>query len=418
MEKLDDETMLNLARARMGLMSRPKWAFLGGLVMSLTPLADETIQLAGVTSNGILVLNPVAFNQLSRDLQKSVIAHEVLHPAFKHHDRVGTRNQLVFNIAGDVWINAMLVANELQVDKDWVTHTGINAKFGLNLPDDVHNTHSTEMIYELLMAAGAKSGSPGKYILSPNGGKVDGGSIGSDMIGSKDAEKGMGDAGMGDSIPENVDWDTVVIGASRVAEDGGAGMLPGSEKNRLGLQPPRVRWANYISQFFSQATSGMKWSYKRPRRRFQHLGLTLPGTIPENPDIAIILDTSYSMFDVKDKVLGEFVTCQRYTGANVWFLAGDTRLQQENEVKRGRPYPQAVHGWGGTEFDWAFEHIRKSNRELGGIIFATDGYANGNVPGLVYPKNRPSIPTMWLIYDNKNFVAPFGFVVHVPNLGT
>jgi predicted metal-dependent peptidase len=405
---------MNVGVARMRLLRKKQYAFFGGLIMSMVILHTDECAVAGIDENGVMILNSDYFNEVSPEERVATLAHEILHPAFRHHKRQGFREQKLFNVACDLWINTMLQDNGIDVPEGWVTREWTYMQFGIMFPKELTQTESVETIYEKLKTASQKqqqqqgqSGGDGGVPDYPMSGDIMPG-----VGGAVKSELSLDGQDMSMLPKSDIEWEKVVLSADKAAQDmnNGIGTLPGSEKKRMNLEPPKVRWQDILYQFMSYATYGSKRSYKNPLRRYMSLGLLLPGEIMEKSDIAFIIDVSGSMIKVKDRIMSEVKECQRVSETRLWLLAGDTRKQFDEYIEPNDPYPDGFTGWGGTHFGWIFRTIREeANFGLSGVIIATDGFSSDPVvKGL-----DPGIPVAWLIYDNDHFDPPFGQVVIV-----
>lgn len=94
------------------------YPLLGGLASGMHLISDPDvaraadISVAAVDADlGEIYINPYA--SLDEHQWRFVIAHEMLHAALRHHDRIGTRDHYLFNVACDYVINGWLT--EMQV---------------------------------------------------------------------------------------------------------------------------------------------------------------------------------------------------------------------------------------------------------------------------------------------------------------
>ena len=101
----------SITRARTQLlMLHP---FFGSLALRLRVVETRAVPTAGVaesiTVNGtILAYNPDFIAKLSPQETMAVVAHEVLHCAFKHIFRLADREPMRWNIAADLAINPLI----------------------------------------------------------------------------------------------------------------------------------------------------------------------------------------------------------------------------------------------------------------------------------------------------------------------
>ena len=132
--------------------------------------------------------------------------------------------------------------------------------------------------------------------------------------------------------------------------------------------------------------------------------------------VVVCVDTSGSMFvgDRFDKILGEIndiIFSKKIKEITVLFF--DTQVDESSvqKIKRGikvwRPKP--IKAGGGTYFQPALDWIRKNYRDAINLcIFISDG---ANADTVSRPKYSNKF--IWLIYDDEDWKAPFGKIIHV-----
>jgi predicted metal-dependent peptidase len=119
------------------------YPLLGGLAAQFTLVADaelarsRDIAIAAVSAAaGEIYLNPLA--GLAEDEWRFVLAHEMLHAALRHGDRVGGRDPYLFNVATDYVING------------WLVEMGVGAMPDGALHDPALAGQSAEGVYDLI----------------------------------------------------------------------------------------------------------------------------------------------------------------------------------------------------------------------------------------------------------------------------
>ena len=83
-------------------------SFFGHLVFSLKHEADDSIPTANINRMGKMRYNPDFFDRMEVKHAKTIVTHEIMHPAFSHFDRCGSRNPKIWNYATDLAINSTL----------------------------------------------------------------------------------------------------------------------------------------------------------------------------------------------------------------------------------------------------------------------------------------------------------------------
>lgn len=176
---------------------------------------------------------------------------------------------------------------------------------------------------------------------------------------------------------------------------------------------PRVDWRKALRDFMQSVTRGKdKTTWRKFNRRFAPLGVYLPShysVAVANGVIAV--DTSGSVTgDVLSAFMSEVgalanqckpsfidivywgstvVGCDRYAAQQYSSLAGIS----------------SVPNGGGTEPQVIMPYVKQHNLDPKWIVVLTDGYFNN-------PTNF-GVPTLWVVYKNPRWVAPFGKTVHI-----
>ena len=89
------------------LLDKPFW---GTLALRLQLVEDLNCPFLGGTNGKILIFNPDKVLALKPEAQvRAFVAHEIGHPMYKHHLRREGRNKRLWNIAGDIVINNILI---------------------------------------------------------------------------------------------------------------------------------------------------------------------------------------------------------------------------------------------------------------------------------------------------------------------
>jgi hypothetical protein len=78
---------------------------------------NDPIGTMGITQSGKIILNPDFVMGLDKDELAGVMAHEMLHLVLSHHERRGSRDAWVWNIATDMCINSALRTDSIKLPK-------------------------------------------------------------------------------------------------------------------------------------------------------------------------------------------------------------------------------------------------------------------------------------------------------------
>lgn len=206
------------------------------------------------------------------------------------------------------------------------------------------------------------------------------------------------------------------------------GSVPGEIEDIIKkIKNPRLSLFDYIKNkaFTKLNNDGMKNDWTRFRRR--NIFIYEPGENntfvpkhklfqPKRKSVYLnwlaMLDTSGSMSD-EDLVnaVSELQTLIKVGSSEGMVVPCDavpywdkiTKISNIKDLHR-----TSVKGRGGTVFTQFFEELpKKINKELDAVIILTDGYLYDQK---IYRK--PNCETYWVIFNNKEFVAPFGKVIY------
>ena len=393
-------------KGRVGLLlsETAEAAFFGSLLLELKLEADASVPTMA-TDGTHLIFNPdFVLKDLAQErLLRGVLIHEVLHNAYGHHARIGTRDKLLYNIACDLAINQLVEANGAK--GGWALPPGAllpGREPFPSLPRDLH----AEAYYALLepMRQQAKEqGAAGAAI----GQVVKGGSL-------RPCDKGEGAAPQGAS-PVGVEemqqaWKEKVAAAAARASC--RGDLPlGIKRFVDGLLKPKADWRRALQDFVGRR-SHEDVSWLRPQRRHVHSGLYLPGPDGEKcGPIVVAVDTSGSIGDRQLAQFGaEVSSIAQTSGGRVDIVYHDSKVQHVQRYRASDgPLALEAKGGGGTShvpvFDWAREEESRTGEEYSAIIGLTDMLS-------VFPK-APETPVLWCVYGNAAARAPFGSITHM-----
>lgn len=367
MEQLPHE--IALSKAKIQLMSRPDSAFFTHLAFSLKHSFDDSINTAA-TNGREVKYSPKFFMSLNHDERLFLILHEAMHCAYLHMERTQTRDRMRFNIAADHVINLQLIERGFKMPS-------------CGLADSAYKDLSTEVVYNLL---------PPPPPQKPMGG------FGQDLEEPGDASG---------SLAEDVK--NILVQAaiqSKMAGDK-AGTIPGDIQIFLdNLLAPKLPW-NRILQKYMQSFSKNDYSFRKPNRRFfpKHY---LPSLYSENlMDLAAFADISASVTDHEfHQQLSETASIMRMMKpAKISFGQFDTAIKRVDQIRSLTDVRNIKFtGRGGTRILPVIEWANANKPQL--LLIFTDGDFRFP-PGLT-----TKVPVIWLIYNNTQFTAPFGKVIH------
>ena len=327
-------------------------------------------------TDGITVyVNPDFWSPLTPAEQDGLLLHEVLHAALGHCTRRGVREPQLWNIAADIVINSMILAQP----------GGALPAGGMR--DDRLAQFSSEEVYELLQRDVAK--------LPPLA-----------MADLLDAPPGAADNGQ-TSLAEvrrvqlEGHWRSAMQRAKTIAGTLG-GTAPAGLARELGaLEPGRLDWRAWLWRFLVQTPT----DFAGFDRRFIGRGLYLEALEGESVRVFVCVDTSGSIGgDQLTAFLGEIrsiLSAYPHILCDLFFadaaLHGPARLHSDTAL------PAPVGG-GGTSFvpffDWLSAHADRGENAL--AIYLTDGHG-------VFPSSAPEIPVLWVVTPGGLDLAAFPF---------
>lgn len=392
------------ARARLVLGRDATHAFFATLALKLR--ADPSWEIDTCATDGKrLVYNPAFIAGLTEELNKGLIAHEVMHCALRHHTRQGIRETKLWNVACDLAINPLL------------EEAGFALPNGGCFPGRGHYSDltpglSAEEYYELQKGQQQWRQGQGE----------DGQSVGGKLQPSKakpnkqdapgEGEFGKvqppGDSSEADCKESEADWEVAVCQAKEASKRRGS--LPGGlERLVADIKAPKVDWREVLREFISRhARNDYAWS--PPNRRFLHQDLYLPGMRSEElGEVVCAVDTSGS---VGPQQLNRFASemqgiLDSYPDCELVIMYHDSEVKHVHRWKPSDgPLQLAAVGGGGTSHVPVFEHIERDGWNPTCVVCLTDLYTE-------FPAASPPYPVLWAVVNNENAKAPFGAVVHV-----
>lgn len=353
-------------------MGTPECVFFCTVMLSMKQIWDNTQETA-YTDGRVIGWNENFFLGLPPAERLGVMLHEILHVAFTHMLRKGKRNHDKFNRACDYAINIIII------------------KAGFKLPSyalyDIKYVGMTaEQIYDLL-----PDEPEDEWDKNPQ-----------DLKAPLEGE----DSAEAKKIQAEVD--DILIQAVMQTKRGGdrAGKVPGEiERYVESLLSPKIPWYRVLRSFMTKMAK-TDWTFRKFNRRFfpKHI---LPTQFSEKVcDIAVSVDSSGS---VDDHQFAHFV-CETQSIIKgmrpdlLTFIQFDTKIISNDPIKKLADLGK-IHftGRGGTDINPVMAWAAKKKPSV--LIVFTDGY---------FTKSEidPKVPVIWIIYDNEDFKADFGKIIH------
>ncbi len=375
MTKMTPELALN--RAKIALMRKADSAFFTTLCFSLIHEFSDQVQTAA-TNGKRIKYNPEFFMSLDDEERVFLMLHEAMHCAYLHMERGKSHDHNKFNIAADHVINLQLKDRGFKMPS-------------MGLADEDYKELSTEEVYNLLPEP-PTDGSGNGYVPG----------FGSDL-----EDPAGGNSPQAQEQLRQDMQDILVRAAlqSQMANDR-PGTIPGEIQLFLDrLLNPQLPWQRILQKFLNSFAKN-DYSFKRPNRRFfpQHY---LPSMHSENLiDFAAFADISGSVTDHEFHVQVSETSgvMKMMKPKTILFGQFDTEIKSVEKIQSLMDMKKIEFtGRGGTDIEpvihWANEHKPQL------LMVFSDGDFN-------FPEVQTKVPTIWLVYNNPNFTAPFGKVIH------
>lgn len=363
-----------MVRSRVALLI--DYPFFGTLAMRLELVEAPQIKTLDVDGK-TLRYNPAYVKAQPTELNRSGMAHEVMHCVFDHCGAGGrgiNLNPKKWNYAADYVVNNELHKAGFKIGPGW-------------LYDPQFDGLTTEQVYALIPDPPEDDGGGG----GGNGGPQD-----EVLPGSSDPAQQKAD---------QADWQVATAQAANVAK--AAGKLSESLERFLEkLKEPKVDWREQLRRFVTQIAKE-DYSWARTNRKMQANGFILPGLYSES--CGIIANYSDESGSVEDKIVQAF-------GAEINAIKEDLRPEKlivghfadrvdyVEEFAPDDEFTLVRRTNGGTDFRPIFRHVEAMAQPPVCIIILTDLYGP-------FPQTPPDIPVLWVCVNEQ--VAPFGETIHI-----
>lgn len=403
--------------------------YLAGLAHRVEVVCDRRVQMAGVTSFGLIVLHPENFCELSLGDAQFLMAHELMHLALNHHQRMDrSLDRWAYNVVQDFIVNDMLVvelrrfpphgglwyrgASQRSVEEIMLDlqRRGVDIRRPTWDPDweQTKKESFIEGVPDTAVAQGlARAG-----LLSPQGREPGGlnGPLPYDLISDElsrdwfpkrwqskgdlvrqEAAKALPQAALLHELGKR-DW----------------GISPGlysstaSAHRSLHIPP----WEEAIQSWLESQLPPVR-SWGRPSRRTGvRTDVVLPGRRRVGGTLNIVLDTSGSMTRVLAYLLGVLRSfCETLNIPEIRVVQCDTRVTNDERVEPEQLESYRLLGFGGSDMSPAMDLLAQDS-EVESVLVITDG-------AIHYPRQTPPYGVLWAITGGYRFHPPYGLVLNV-----
>jgi predicted metal-dependent peptidase len=351
-----------------------------------------------------------ALNGLTQQNLIAAVCHEILHCAYNHFLRKGTRDAKMWNKAADYAINQIIERDKAlgEIRKSWL----FSPEFD-KMP--------AEEIYNILMDRKEQEESGG-------GGRGTGGGTLDQHDIPQQGDPSSGDDSDGDGendendefpsfSPEELEgfmdaFKDAMINAAMAAH----GAPPEIRAMVQEFKEPKIDWRSKLNRTLRSLIKN-DVTYMMPNRRSWSNGIgygmpIYPGMKPdEDIDICIALDASGS---IRAEWLQDFLSevygmTKQFSQFKIRVLTFDTEIYEVHDYTTGQEqqilqYP--VRGGGGTLFTKVWDFMKEDDYCPKQLVMFTDGEPWGSWGDPNY------CDTMFVIHSNPKVEAPFGVTVH------
>lgn len=440
-----------LAIAR--VIARKRTPYFGAAIIGMVFKPAPGLGTFAMTDKGVMLFDPSKVDEWSAEHIATVILHEVGHFLRKHHLRREAINAdpQKWNIAGDAEINDDLIKAKMDFPVDPVTPAALGMDDGLTAEeyyrsardqkpkkgdgdgdgdgdDEGEGSESGKS-----SKSGSGAGGPGnpRQTARAAQGEADGDGEGSEphgpccgsAAGHAHPKEGEYAGTSGRSARELDGIRRTVAEAIRTEAEKGRGTVPGGWVRWADdeLKPAKVPWRSKLRHAV-RASLGHKagmvdQTFAKMSRRQAGLGYgigrpILPGFHAPIPNVAVIVDTSGSMGSAElVAAVSETAGVIKAVGAEVRFLACDSKVHELRKVRTWKDAVAALKGGGGTDMRPAFAALGTGKDKPDIVIVCTDGQI-GDLG------EAPPFRVVWVIlgkHGNK-LPAPFGEVVVIDEM--
>jgi predicted metal-dependent peptidase len=349
---MDNSDFRNILR-KCVLNIQAKNVFFGVLCAQAPVIITKEVPTAATDGKNLLFNEEFMMKHCKNQAERNAIfLHEVLHIAFRHVFRRGTRDARIWNIAADIVVNG-IVKKEFSLPEGGIVYPELEA-------------FSVEDVYEKLIdMADKKISQMGQERPDLGDGKS-----------QMDAETGeMKDLSPSDQAAAKAEqtqkWKDAVESAKEIFRQQNAGKNPlGASREISHSADSRVPWKHLLWDYITSFPS----DFGDYDRRHIHRGIYAEELLSDSLRVDVVIDTSGS---VDDRLLAVFYSelmgiCRSYphVKASLWFADHDAYGPYEFEIGSG----VTPKGGGGTSFRPYFEKSRDLEDPASVVVYMTDGY--------------------------------------------
>ena len=368
---MDADTKMARARTRL-VLDNP---FFGSLALGLNIHRDDSVPTM-CTDGRFIKWNGDFVDQHTDKEIIGVVAHEVLHVAFKHMLRRGERDPERWNIACDHAINHILLDGSFELPEG-------------GLFDPQFKGMTAERIYDQLVAEQPEQPTPCPW------GEV------TDCLGDDGEKLSKSQASQ---VEATIDQRVMLAAASAK----GMGKLPAAIAELVEqMRRSKVDWRDVFNRFIG-GDQPDDYTWRRPQKNaWFNQGVYLPSVDKMGAgDVIILGDSSASVTDAEwSHFLGEMnAITDDHKPRSVTVITFDTKVQTVKRYEQGEVIEKvALAGRGGTRITPAFDYVEEHQLPCDNMVVLTDLEISD------FP-DAPDFPVLWVSTDIGSDKAPWGEV--------
>lgn len=384
-----------LTKAKIFLLTNKDWSWFGQLSCYLTFVKSVAVPTAAVDLNGNMYYNEKWMSELSDENIRAVLCHEILHLAFRHLERIDTKDQKLWNISCDLKVNEEVRGKQdMVLTKGALVPEGYRNAWKINVGQkridikDIDEKTSDQLYFELRKQL-PKDFDYECDLIMPAGSKMEEEQL---------KANGFQPVTTGQAGGLAKDWQGRVHSATQQSR----GNAPaGVMREIYKLENSELPWGQILKQRFRRMAVQHKWDKpsKRYFPRFYFPGRTKANGIK----VVAAIDTSGSMSKEQiTKAISElYGLASSFQFLELWVTDCDAQVYEAKKVRKEELSKLLLQGGGGTDFVPVFEWVKKKfDNRIDSLVFFTD--MDGN-----FPKEKPSYETFW-VTDSAHGQAPFG----------
>jgi predicted metal-dependent peptidase len=395
-----DPVIEKLTTARVGLLL--KAPFFGNMATRMQMVESSEWCPTAATNGRTFFYNRDFVNSLTVKQLEFLFGHEILHCAFDHMARTGSRDRQLSNIAMDFAVNQILVDERIG---EKITQVQI-------CYDPKYRGMAWEEIYDELYEQAEKI--PLEDLLKQLGDVLDEHLKEEEGAGEGDESDKEG-TGKGRPRISKEDAqrirDEIKEAMIQSAAAAGAGKIPAAIQRMIkDLTEPKITWRELVQQEI-QSIVRNDYSFQRVNRKSMHSGAVLPGMKEATTiDIAIAIDMSGSIGAEDASIfLGEVKgILDQYEDFKINLWCFDTEVYNHKEISQDNAHDLEDYepmGCGGTDFEVNWDFMKDNGIQPKKFIMFTDGYPCGGWGDEDY------CDTIFIIKGGMTEDAPFGQTV-------